>query len=415
MMRISTIILLLLSTAVFGKIDPNKDACVQCHIEIDGDFDTPVMANIELDVHFQRGLSCSDCHGGDPQAFDDEDAAMWDNESFSGSISPRKQIDLCGKCHADPNYMRQYSVSVKTDQVAQYWTSFHGKGLKKGSEKVAVCTSCHGLHGIFPISDPRSKVYPVNVPATCSHCHSDKDLMAEFKFPTDQMEKYKSSVHGIALLENGDTGAPACNDCHGNHGASPPDVSHVSDICGTCHVNNQKLFTESKLGKIFLNKGLGQCEGCHENHGVKKPNDEYLNWSANAICIKCHDKDKPGDKAESLSRSFYQTLTSLSNGIATSDSLIKVAEQKGMEVSELYYHIEEAHRALVQSRTEIHSFDEAKVAVIAEPGLTEIQAAMDGAYAVLKDFMFRRKGLFVFSLIITFAAVTLYLKIKSME
>jgi hypothetical protein len=38
--------------------------------------------------------------------------------------------------------------------------------------------------------------------------------------PHNQYEKFARSVHGIALLKKHDSGAPACNICHGNHGAA---------------------------------------------------------------------------------------------------------------------------------------------------------------------------------------------------
>ena len=34
------------------------------------------------------------------------------------------------------------------------------------------CASCHGVHNIFPSSDPRSTVNPKNLAATCGKCHA---------------------------------------------------------------------------------------------------------------------------------------------------------------------------------------------------------------------------------------------------
>ncbi|MCK5341935.1 MAG: hypothetical protein KAR20_00945, partial [Candidatus Heimdallarchaeota archaeon] len=80
-MKLIKIILSLLF--VFGILIADTsfqdDACVSCHMEIDEDLDVPVMSNMVNDIHIQVGLSCADCHGGDPTAFDDSDAAMWDD------------------------------------------------------------------------------------------------------------------------------------------------------------------------------------------------------------------------------------------------------------------------------------------------------------------------------------------------
>ena len=139
-----------------------EDACYACHIELDRaeDADDQMFAGYLGDIHVEVGLNCSDCHGGDPEAFDDEDEAMWENDSYLGEISPMDEITVCGKCHSDPVFMRQYSVEVSTDQVKEYWTSHHGMSLKAGNEKVATCTDCHNVHGIRKVDDPRSLVYP---------------------------------------------------------------------------------------------------------------------------------------------------------------------------------------------------------------------------------------------------------------
>ena len=410
-----TLILGLFIQMTFADVDRDRDACIQCHVEIDEDLDNPIITHYENDVHYEKGLSCSDCHGGNPEAWDDEDKAMWDSESFIEDMSKMDEVKMCGKCHSDPTFMRQYTATVKTDQLAQYWTSQHGIKLQEGSEIVATCTSCHDVHGIYPVSDPRSKVYPLNIPNTCSHCHSDENVMKNSGLPTDQMDDYKTSVHGVALIENQDLGSPACNDCHGNHGAAPPDVGHISDICGTCHINNKDLFEKSPLQSAFMENGLGQCEGCHNNHAVEHPTEEFLNWDNNAVCIKCHEDADKDSKVVKMAGSFYETISGLKSGIELADSLLNNAEEKGMEVADYYYHLEEAHRTLIQTRTAIHSFNVETVNEIAAPGKKEIEASIAGATQALKDWVFRRKGLFIFSLIISLVAIALYLKIRDME
>jgi len=401
----------LIFSLLFGSNLSQEDACIACHVEVDQELDDEdkIVNHFESDIHIKVGLSCADCHGGDPNAFDDEDEAMWENETFIGAIEKSEQLDVCGKCHSDPLFMRRYSTDVKVDQVSQYKTSGHGISLAEGNDKVAVCTDCHNVHGILPVNDPRAPVYAKNIPETCSKCHSDDTRMFESGLPTNQFDEYKNSVHGVALLENGDIGAPACNDCHGSHGATPPYVENVDQICGTCHSNNKNLFQKSHLNDIFLSKGFGQCEACHGNHDVEKPTDEFLGWSSESACKPCHEDSHP---AKLMASHFYQTIDSLKIGLIQAHDMVEKAEHKGMIVSELLFDLEDAKKTLIQTRTNIHSFNNAFVDSGAAPGFVSIQAAINGTNVLLDEVIYRRKGLLAFSLIITIFVIAIGLKVK---
>ena len=90
--------------------------------------------------------------------------------------------------------------------------------------------------------------------------------------PTNQFADYQKSVHYAALTKGNDLSAPTCNDCHGNHGAAPPGVGAVANVCGTCHAVFAQKFETSVHAQIF-DKG---CVECHSNHAVLKPSDEML-------------------------------------------------------------------------------------------------------------------------------------------
>ena len=53
-----------------------------------------------------------------------------------------------------------------------YADSYHGLAMRGGSQSVANCASCHGVHNIFRSSDARSTVNAVNLPKTCGSCHA---------------------------------------------------------------------------------------------------------------------------------------------------------------------------------------------------------------------------------------------------
>ena len=142
----------------------------------------------------------------------------------SSPVYPLNIPKTCSKCHADPAFMRTYNPGLPIDQLEKYKSSVHGMKNTQGDAKVAACASCHGSHDIRSAKDVNSKVYAVNLPTTCGACHSNVQYMKGYRIPTDQVKKFSTSVHGIALLEKRDLGAPSCNDCHGNHGAAPPRV-----------------------------------------------------------------------------------------------------------------------------------------------------------------------------------------------
>src|SRR6266571_2425946 len=132
---LGTPLLMLLAGASAQAQAPNS--CVDCHSALD----PPLQVTAEQfshDVHSQKGLNCASCHGGDPAKSDMD--AMSRSAGFRGKIQRSQIPALCGRCHSDGAYMRQFNPSLRTDQLSQYKTSVHGKLLAKGDGKVAVCT-----------------------------------------------------------------------------------------------------------------------------------------------------------------------------------------------------------------------------------------------------------------------------------
>src|SRR5271166_4438248 len=161
-----------------------KNSCLDCHSALPDPLGVS-QEKFSQDIHTQKGLTCASCHGGDP-ANDDADKAMSRKSGWKGKIDREQVPELCGSCHSDPAYMRQFNPSLRTDQFSQYKTSVHGKRFATGDSKVAVCTDCHSVHDLRAPSDPRSTVNPINVADTCSRCHADAGYMSTYKIPTNQ-------------------------------------------------------------------------------------------------------------------------------------------------------------------------------------------------------------------------------------
>jgi len=296
----------LCSNALAGALGA-ETSCLQCH----GSFDwiqnkawVQMVRDFTNDVHFSFGLSCHDCHGGnpDPKLAEDPFAAMdkaYQPNPYHGKPARGAIPDFCGRCHADADYMKRFKPDERVDQLREYWTSRHGQLLKTGDTKVATCVDCHGTHAIRSPSDGQSSVYPTAVAETCSSCHSDPKHMAGYKtktgapLPLDQYTKWRRSVHAQAMFEKDDLSAPTCNDCHGNHGAVPPQLASITFVCGNCHGREASLFRASPKHRGFQTHnedylptmGKDHCAGCHE---PPLPSAMITNLTEFSECITCH-------------------------------------------------------------------------------------------------------------------------------
>ena len=114
----------------------------------------------------QRGAAdapvCTDCHG--------EHNILAPSEPSSLVNPARVSAVTCGHCHGDERLARRYNLPL--DRVPAFEDSFHGLALRAGSQTVANCASCHGVHNIVPSSDSRSTVHPRNIATTCGQCHA---------------------------------------------------------------------------------------------------------------------------------------------------------------------------------------------------------------------------------------------------
>jgi len=238
--------------------------------------------------------------------------------------------------------------------------------------------------------------------------------MSPYGLPTDQLELFTRSVHGIALLEKGDLGAPACNDCHGNHGAIPPGVESISNVCGTCHALNAELFAESPHKKAFDGMGLPECETCHGNHDIVVATDALLGTGAGAVCSQCHDATTNPQGYE-VAGTMRRLVDSLTRSEDAAKLLVEDAEQKGMEIAEARFTLRDARQAGLEARTMVHSFDEKKFQEVIAKGLVASDSASAEATAAIDEYHFRRIGLGVSTLIISTLALALFLTLRRIE
>lgn len=254
-----------------------ESSCTVCHAELADDA-TEYLRQWSRDVHGEAGLGCEACHGGDPSLdmAEEAEAAMDPARGFKGAPTRLEVAGFCGGCHSNAQFMKQFNPQARIDQLAEYRTSVHGQRNASGDPVPATCIDCHGVHGILSVDSPNSPVFAANVPGTCAACHADAAVMQPYGLATDQYELYLGSVHAGALLDREDTAAPACNDCHGNHGAAPPGVQSVANVCGQCHGREAKLFRDSFKKEMFDSLEVSECVVCHDNHLVVHPTPELF-------------------------------------------------------------------------------------------------------------------------------------------
>ncbi len=408
------LVALLVAAPAAAQPPAGANTCLTCHAaSTDPRLSAPVTAFSGDDVHRAKGFACVDCHGGDATA---ADAARAHDRAkgFRGAPRGEAQIAACARCHSDADLMRKYAPGERVDQATEYATSVHGKRLAGGDEKVATCASCHGAHGILAVSNPRSPVYPTNVASTCATCHASADHMAGYTLPdgsplpTTQFADYERSVHAQAL-KGGDLSAPTCNDCHGNHGAVPPGVDSIVNVCGTCHAVFAQKFATSVHAFVF-DRG---CVECHGNHAIAKPTDAMLGTGSGAVCAQCHNG--PDDAGATAATTMRRGIDRLEAGIDQSSTLIAGLENAGLEESAQDLALGDARNQLTLARTEMHAFTPATVSAIIDNGMqivTRVNAAgQDGQ----RELRFRRRGLAVSLGLILLFVVALALKIRQID
>lgn len=387
-----------------------KNSCLECHSQLDAPFHVDP-AQYARSIHAQKGIACANCHGGDPTT-DDMSKAMSPAAGFKGRPDRKQVPTFCARCHADAAYMRGFNPSLRTDQYAQYLTSVHGKLLSKGNDKVAVCIDCHGVHDILPPNDPHSTVYPTNVAHTCGACHANAGYMKPFKIPTNQLALYDTSVHHEALVDRGDLSAPTCSTCHGSHGAAPPGVTSVANVCSTCHVVQAELFDASPHKDVFNTLGLPGCVTCHSNHGILHPTDAFLGTEQGAVCLTCHSQGESGYEAAG---NMHAQLIKLDDSITRSRAILNAAEQAGVEVSQAQLELDQARDDLTKARVTIHSVNLAKVDENIDAGLKVTEATYKAGQSALGEASYRRRGLGLALVFIFATVIGLYLLIRQIE
>ncbi|HUB82012.1 MAG TPA: cytochrome b/b6 domain-containing protein [Bryobacteraceae bacterium] len=135
------------------------DTCGMCHSEVVEQYRSSVHGKA-LAAGISQAPLCTDCHG---------EHKIIKHTSEASPVNPAHIRDTCGSCHGNVRLTQKFGLP--SDRLVSYDSSYHGLAAKEGSQTVANCASCHGVHNILPSSDPKSTINPKNLPKTCGQCH----------------------------------------------------------------------------------------------------------------------------------------------------------------------------------------------------------------------------------------------------
>jgi len=260
----------------------DSSRCIDCHEK--SSHGSEIAKDLDRSIHADL-VDCLGCHQ-DRGTIDTSKDPM--HQRVNPEFSPR--WDPCRECHEDA--------------ATQYQS--HGREAVKTLADLPDCASCHGDHDILPSDEKLSRTHPVNLPDTCGVCHKNLDITRKYEILIDKaIEIYESSVHGQAT-KGGVYVAATCNDCHSTGGSahkilSPgyPESSinhfNIPKTCGKCHPAIEKDYSEGIHGKLVARGETDApvCTHCHGEHGIISPENEASPTSrarvAQETCAPCHE------------------------------------------------------------------------------------------------------------------------------
>jgi predicted CXXCH cytochrome family protein len=279
-------------------------------------------------------VDCLSCHGDTTLQDPNGKSIGIDGSKFHGSIHGSLK---CSDCHKDihdyPHPDRPAAVqceSCHVDEGAAIAGSVHAKasaahagtaGAVASEWKDHPCTGCHGnAHEIVTKTDPKSPVYPLNIPKTCGGCHGDPAMAKKFHLP-NVYALYIDSIHGFALGKEGLLVAANCTSCHGSHKILPhtdPQSStnraNIAATCGSCHVGINEQYQNGVHGKAVAagSTSAPVCTDCHTAHGIVEPTSADFRMQSTPICGSCHR-----DKFSTYRDTFHSQLGLLGGYVET--------------------------------------------------------------------------------------------------
>jgi hypothetical protein len=303
-----------------SHIAPDNNMCFQCHTN-EGQWDEKDPKSwrryipektLKEDVHWQKGVTCVDCHRGNYDT-DKVNEAHAKEDGFRSTIA--EITKYCAHCHKTESVELRKGVHAKA-----------GPKDERGLGTPLECHECHGsvAHHLLPVRDKNSPVFLDNQVVTCDACHRER--LEDYR---DDLATYRESVHGHGLYSSGLQVVPACADCHGAHGIyraadkrSTLHTEQVAATCGKCHRFIAERLAESVHangggpGHLAAREAPGgkekrhpSCTSCHQGHDLADPESARFRLQLPNRCGNCHS-----ELSQHYAMSMHGELTELGYG-----------------------------------------------------------------------------------------------------
>jgi predicted CXXCH cytochrome family protein len=226
-------------------------------------------------VHGSNGLDCVTCHT-DIKTFPHPERTTDTLREVK-----LKYYTICRQCHEE-----QFNLTLD---------SVHQRALAAGNNNAAVCSDCHNPHTQQRLTNADTgkllDYARLHIPETCAQCHSAI------------YDKYKESVHGKALTQEGNLDVPTCIDCHGVHNIQSPETVNFRNstpfLCAKCHTNNA-LMHKYGISTDVLNTYVADFHGTTVVLFDKTYPDQPTNKPVCTDCHGVHDIANVNDPANGL-------------------------------------------------------------------------------------------------------------------
>jgi cytochrome b subunit of formate dehydrogenase len=331
MTRFLHIFLLSLALTTVAVAQSNE-TCMECHSDssltmerLTGTVSLTVTSD-SLKGSPHDGMSCIDCHSS--------------LKGVTDFPHPQPKAVNCGECHAP--------------QVKQYMAGFFNKLQEMGYRGIPACTDCHGVHSMSRRADTRRvcglchqaelKLLNGSIhaeagkgdgrPLVCTSCHEPhfktrRSTMTEAEWRMSlikgcmnchktQSVDYVESKH-YQMVAAGDSLAPTCNTCHGDHDILSPQnpaaqtsTERLDNLCATCHQNYDKTLHR----KDGVDARLMTCVACHTGHETQmiRTAGGVFRETLPATCNRCHSDERHA--REALAHGRIMTLQANGEGPA---------------------------------------------------------------------------------------------------